>query len=178
MNTTQTQAPNLVTIAEAAKLLGVHPNTVRNRIKTGLLPAEKMLTPNGDAYMIPRTSIEDALQSPLQNVGTLPGGSNELLSSNGAQNDSLVTLTTGSQGTLTTLLQQLVAPLIEATAHHADELRHVEALYREQIAAKDELIAELRRRAEEAEHHTNERATPEHGNARFRVLRWLAHQLT
>jgi len=81
-------------------------------------------------------------------------------------------------GTLTTLLQQLVAPLIEATAHHADELRRVEALYREQIAAKDELIAELRRRAEEAERHTTERATAEHGNARFRVLRWLAHQVT
>jgi len=123
---TQTLAPNLVTIAEAAKLLGVHPNTVRNRIKTGLLPAEKMLTPNGDAYMIPRTTIEDALQSPLQNVGTLPKGSNELLSSNHAQNQGL-TVSTGSVQLVSQALTNALQPLLEDLKRTHEELGQVRA---------------------------------------------------
>ncbi len=101
-----------VTIAEAAKLLGVHPNTVRNRIKTGLLTATKVLTLNGEAYAIPRASVTPS-QDPLQQTGRVPGGSNPLVSSNDAQNEALVTLTTGSQGSLTTALQELVRPLVE-----------------------------------------------------------------
>ena len=34
--------PNRVTIAEAATLLGVHPNTVRNRVRDGTYKAEKV----------------------------------------------------------------------------------------------------------------------------------------
>jgi len=36
-----------VTIAEAAALLGCHPNTVRSRLKAGMYRAEKIDTENG-----------------------------------------------------------------------------------------------------------------------------------
>ncbi len=101
-----------VTIAEAAKLLGVHPNTVRNRIKTGLLTATKVVTLNGEAYAIPRASVTPS-QDPLQQAGRVPGGSNPLVSFNDGQSDALVTLITGSQVTLSTALQELVRPLVE-----------------------------------------------------------------
>lgn len=46
-----------VTIAEAATLLGVHPNTVRNRVKGGMYRAEKVLTERGPTWMIDRDSL-------------------------------------------------------------------------------------------------------------------------
>jgi hypothetical protein len=45
------------TIAEAATLLGVHPNTVRSRVKAGVYRAEKVLTENGPTWMIDRDSL-------------------------------------------------------------------------------------------------------------------------
>jgi hypothetical protein len=46
-----------VTIAEAATLLGVHPNTVRNRVKAGTYRAEKVVTERGPTWMIDRDSL-------------------------------------------------------------------------------------------------------------------------
>src|SRR5215217_4729609 len=46
-----------LTIAEAATLLGVHKNTVRNRIKNGSYPAELIQTERGPTYLIERDSL-------------------------------------------------------------------------------------------------------------------------
>jgi hypothetical protein len=46
-----------VTITEAATLLGVHPNTVRSRVKAGIYDAEKVFTENGFTWMIDRDSL-------------------------------------------------------------------------------------------------------------------------
>lgn len=46
-----------LTIAEAAALLGVHKNTVRNRIKDGTYKAEKVITERGETYLIERKSL-------------------------------------------------------------------------------------------------------------------------
>ena len=46
-----------LTIAEAATLLGVHKNTVRNRIKDGTYKAEKVITERGETYLIDRKSL-------------------------------------------------------------------------------------------------------------------------
>ena len=67
-----------LTIAEAAALLGVHKNTVRNRIKDGTYEAEKVITERGQTYMIERKSLltnstTNALSSASQQVvGTAP----------------------------------------------------------------------------------------------------------
>jgi DNA-binding transcriptional regulator YhcF (GntR family) len=46
-----------VTIAEAATLLGVHPNTVRSRVKARMYRAEKVVTERGETWMIDRNSL-------------------------------------------------------------------------------------------------------------------------
>ncbi len=46
-----------VTITEAANLLGVHPNTVRSRVKAGIYDAEKVFTENGFTWMIDPDSL-------------------------------------------------------------------------------------------------------------------------
>jgi len=60
-----------VTIREAATLLGVHPNTVRNRVKGEVYSAEKVVTERGETWMIDRDSLTtNALSSyPQQAVG-------------------------------------------------------------------------------------------------------------
>jgi hypothetical protein len=46
-----------VTIRQAATLLGVHPNTVRNRVKAGIYPAEKVSTERGETWMLDPNSL-------------------------------------------------------------------------------------------------------------------------
>ena len=46
-----------VTVAEAAALLGCHPNTVRYRVKVGMYRAEKIHTEGGPTWMIERESL-------------------------------------------------------------------------------------------------------------------------
>jgi len=67
------------TIAEAAALLDLHPNSVRTRVKAGQYPSEKVLTKKGEAYLIPRAAIDAELRGePLPPAGTYtPGASAE-----------------------------------------------------------------------------------------------------
>ncbi len=46
-----------LTIRQAATLLNCHPNTVRNRIKSGAYRAEKVYTEHGETYLIPRSEL-------------------------------------------------------------------------------------------------------------------------
>ena len=47
-----------VTIAQAADLMGLHKNTVRQWIKLGKLPASKVKTDRGETYLIPRAALD------------------------------------------------------------------------------------------------------------------------
>jgi excisionase family DNA binding protein len=64
-----------LTISQAAALLGVHKNTVRNRIKDGTYEAETIVTERGPTYYIKRESILDNLPT-----NTLSSASQELVS--------------------------------------------------------------------------------------------------
>ena len=44
-------AEEALTIRQAATLLGVHANTVRNRIKSGRYQADKVVTEHGETYL-------------------------------------------------------------------------------------------------------------------------------
>jgi hypothetical protein len=63
-----------VTIREAATLLGVHPNTIRNRVKAGMYDAGKVVTERGETWMIARDSltINTPTHAPQQLVSRVP----------------------------------------------------------------------------------------------------------
>jgi excisionase family DNA binding protein len=69
-----------LTIAEAATLLGVHKNTVRNRIKNGSYRAEMVQTERGPTYLIERESLLTNLTT-----NTLSSASQELVSQSGME---------------------------------------------------------------------------------------------
>jgi hypothetical protein len=51
--------PGEVTLAEAADLLGVHPNTIRNRIKSGTYNARKIRSAVGpEIYLLDRGQLD------------------------------------------------------------------------------------------------------------------------
>jgi excisionase family DNA binding protein len=52
------QGKEYVTVGEAAKLLGVHRNTVHNRIKKGCIRAHKVLEGDREVYRIERDSLD------------------------------------------------------------------------------------------------------------------------
>jgi hypothetical protein len=68
------RAVERTTIAEAATLLGCHPNTIRNRVKAGMYRAEKVLTENGPTWMIDRDSltINTPTTARQQSVSAMP----------------------------------------------------------------------------------------------------------
>jgi excisionase family DNA binding protein len=61
-------AEDALTIRQAAALLNVHPNTVRNRIKADKYRAEKVVTEHGETYLIPRSELSK--ESTTTNVVT------------------------------------------------------------------------------------------------------------
>jgi predicted DNA-binding protein (UPF0278 family) len=55
-------------IRQAATLLIVYPNTVRNRIKSGVYQAEKVIPEHGETYVILRSELsQDSSPSNLPN---------------------------------------------------------------------------------------------------------------
>ncbi len=134
-----------VTIAEAATLLGVHRNTVRNRVKAGRYKAHKLVTPQGETYALRRDSLGLPLPSPTNGAAQPRTGVVRHNADNPAQPTALVG--TDQQAQADAIVQRLLAPFIAELGTVREELGRVKA----ERDARDETISELRRRAEIAE---------------------------
>ena len=124
-----------LSIAEAATLLGVHRNTIRNRLQAGRYKAHKVVTSQGTTYAIERASLG---QPP-------PNGYTPPLSSPVRDNPSHLAqggalAPTDQQAQAEAVVQRLLAPFIAELGEVREELGRVKA-------ERDE----LRRRAEAAE---------------------------
>lgn len=113
-----------VTITEAATLLGVHPNTVRGRVKAGLYDAEKVATEHGLTWMIDRDSlVNNPLPRDLQRDPS-----------------QLVNL---EAATPTEVIQEMLRPFVEDIGRVREELG-AERVRREQAEReRDELRTRL-----------------------------------
>ena len=58
MGEERTEGAQYITVGEAAKLLGVHRNTVRNRIKDGRIKAHKVIEGEREIYRIDANSLD------------------------------------------------------------------------------------------------------------------------
>ena len=113
-----------VTIAEAATLLGVHPNTVRNRVKAGIYNAQKVVTDNRPTWMLDRDS---ALNNPL------PKDSQRVPSQ---RQDNV-------EVQATQLVQDLLRPFVEDLGRVREELGAERVLREQAERERDELAARL-----------------------------------
>jgi hypothetical protein len=113
-----------VTITEAATLLGVHPNTVRGRVKAGVYDAEKVATEHGLTWMIDRDSL---INPPL------PRDSQDLPSQ--AVNPV--------SATPIELVQDLLRPFVEDLGRVREELGAERVLREQAERERDKLAAEL-----------------------------------
>lgn len=131
-----------VTITEAATLLGVHPNTVRGRVKAGIYHAEKVATEHGLTWMIDHNSLVNA---------PIPKDSQQLPSQM-VNPDSVTPME---------LVQDLLRPFVDDLGRVREELG-AERVRREQAEReRDELRARLDAlRAPETDPGCSEVASP------------------
>ena len=131
-----------VTITEAATLLGVHPNTVRGRVKAGTYEAEKVATEHGLTWMIDPDSLVNA---------TLPKDSQQPPSQ----------MVNPDAVTPMEMVQDLLRPFVEDLGRVREELG-AERVRREQAEReRDELLARLEAlQAPEAAAGRSEGASP------------------
>jgi hypothetical protein len=116
--------PSRVTITEAATLLNVHPNTVRNRVKAGVYNAEKVSTEHGFTWMIDRDSL---VNTPLPKASQVTPS--QAVNLEGPQPLEVV--------------QELLRPFVEDLGRVREELG-AERVRREQAEReRDELAAKL-----------------------------------
>ncbi len=118
-----------LTIAEAAALLGVHKNTVRNRIKNGLYRAEMVQTERGPTYLIERESLLTNLTT-----NTISSASQELVSQQAME-----------------FVQELLRPFVSELGEIREELGAERVRRKMAESTLHEGMAEEQRRREEAE---------------------------
>jgi excisionase family DNA binding protein len=131
-----------VTIAEAAELLGVHRNTVRNRIKAGRYKAHKVVTPQGDTYAIERESLGVTPANGTHNP------SHAQVRHNGAVSPQAGMLVgDGQEAHQLAVVQRLLAPFVEELSRTNAELGRTQ----ERLAATERERDELRQRVADLE---------------------------
>jgi hypothetical protein len=134
--------PSRVTITEAATLLKVHPNTVRNRVRAGVYDAEKVSTEHGFTWMIDRDSL---VNTPLPKAShPIPSQTVNLAGPHPVE-----------------LVQELLRPFVEDLGRVREELG-AERVRREQAEReRDDLAARLATLEEARESPTENAEEPE-----------------
>jgi excisionase family DNA binding protein len=110
-----------LTITEAAALLGVHKNTIRNRIKNGTYRAEQVDTERGPTYVIERESLLNSLPT-----NTLSSDSQEPVSPQAME-----------------FVQELLRPFVNEVGEVREELGAERARRQMADGERDELRREL-----------------------------------
>jgi hypothetical protein len=149
-----------VTITQAATLLGVHPNTVRGRVKAGVYDAEKVTTEHGLTWMIDHDSLvnnplpKDSQQPPSQVVNP-------------------------QDVTPLEVVQDLLRPFVEDLGRVREELgaervlREQAERERDELAARLEALTEKRDASETASEGTDKvEAPPEQQEPAERRTSW------
>jgi excisionase family DNA binding protein len=134
-----------LTISEAAAFLGVHKNTVRNRIKDGTYEAEQVLTERGPTYFIKRESILNTLTT------------NTLSSASQEHGTAIV-----SPQSLA-FVQELLRPFVNELGQVREELgaeRNRRQMAEERVAELEEEIAALKSPPEPAKPDDQEPPKP------------------
>jgi excisionase family DNA binding protein len=134
-----------LSIAEVATLLGVHRNTVRNRVKAGPYKAHKIVPLQGETYAILWESLGASLPDPTNKAAQPLSRPVHHNVDNSLQPATLVS--PDQQAQADAIVQRLLAPFIAELGEVREDLGRVKA----EPDQKDETIAELRRRAEVAE---------------------------
>lgn len=130
-----------VTIREAAEMLGVHANTVRRRVKSGELRAEKLRTERGEEYRIP---VDDLKRGPRVVTEIVPKRNVASGASHAKRSYS------EKSGEQPLEVSELYSDLKEALREAATLRTERDIVQRQFAEARDEL-EELRKRADDAE---------------------------
>ena len=144
----QDETPHAVPIAEEAARLGISTEAVRKRIGRRSLTAYKV----GDQWRIVLPAVQDAASRTRPDGGRAP------------VKDAADAIEAGYRVTPAEIEQAVLRTSTQYMGDLRAVLAEVGKVYEGQIAAKDETIAELRRRAEVAEaqlkQHTTVEAAP------------------
>ncbi len=135
-----------ISIAEASKLLAVHRNTIRNRIKSGRYKAHKVVTPRGETYAIERESLGPSPTNPPHS-GDAQGLTTTVHHNGHDPSQAAALVSPEQQAQADAIVQRLLAPFIAELGGVREELGRVKA----ERDAHEATLAELRRRAEAAE---------------------------
>ena len=111
-----------LTITEAATLLGVHPNTVRGRVKVGIYDAEKVATELSLTWLIYRNSL---VNNPLPKDSQHPPSQ----------------VVNPQDATPLEIVQDLLRPFVEDLGRVREELG-AERVLREQVERERDKLAE------------------------------------
>jgi len=141
-----------LSIAEVASLLGVHRNTVRNRVKVGRYKAHKLVTPQGETYAIERESLGVSLPTPTnEGAHSLSAPVHHNADSPSQSGD---VLHRDQQVQADAIVQRLLAPFIAELGMVREELGRVKAERdntKSQLLAKYQTIATQQETIAEAE---------------------------
>ena len=145
------QGIEYLSVGEAAKLLGVHRNTIHNRIKTGRIKAHKVVEGEREVYRVERDSL---------GVGRTSAHVHTLDAQRPTASEELEELSRMIATRLDEMIATRLDEIVRVIAHNMGDLREELGAERaRRVAAETTLregMAEERRRREEAERERDE----------------------